>query len=149
MRWSGSTVPTNPQRDQNRDESQGDRLASALGRIGRGDVNSPKRRSLIVANFCPRAVSWRRHRTTKLMDPNSIVIVSLHSPREKIWGLLLEINPSGVTMRGVDLNSFDHFVSQINQLDAERIGCPTSSSPRPPANASRSTNPPGPYPPMP
>jgi len=58
------------------------------------------------------------------MNPNSIVIVSLHSPREKIWGLLLEINPSGVTMRGVDLNSFDHFVSQINQLDAERIGLP-------------------------
>ena len=27
------------------------------------------------------------------MDPNSIVIVSLHSPREKIWGILLEINP--------------------------------------------------------
>src|SRR5258705_6375938 len=59
------------------------------------------------------------------MNPNSIVIVSLHSPREKIWGLLLEINPSGVTLRGVDLNSFDHFVSQINQLDAERIGLPT------------------------
>ncbi len=59
------------------------------------------------------------------MDPNSIVIVSLHSPREKIWGILLEINPSGVTLRGVDLNSFDHFVSQINQLDAERIGLPT------------------------
>ncbi len=33
------------------------------------------------------------------MDPNSIVIVSLHSPREKIWGILLEINPSGVTLR--------------------------------------------------
>jgi hypothetical protein len=59
------------------------------------------------------------------MDPNSIVIVSLHSPREKIWGILLEINPSGVTMRGVDLNSFDHFVSQINQLDGERVGLPT------------------------
>lgn len=59
------------------------------------------------------------------MDSNSIVIVSLHSPREKIWGILLEINPSGVTMRGVDLNSFDHFVSQINQLDSERVGLPT------------------------
>jgi hypothetical protein len=59
------------------------------------------------------------------MEPNSIVIVSLHSPREKIWGILLDINPSGVTIRGIDLNSFDHFVSEINQLDAERMGLAT------------------------
>ena len=30
-----------------------------------------------------------------------------------------------MTIRGIDLNSFDHFVSQINQLDAERVGLPT------------------------
>jgi hypothetical protein len=79
----------------------------------------------LFPNFVSPAVFWSGHRTTTIMDPNSIVIVSLHSPREKIWGILLEINPSGVTMRGVDLNSFDHFVSQINQLDAERVGLPT------------------------
>jgi hypothetical protein len=59
------------------------------------------------------------------MNPNSIVIISLHTPKEKVWGILLEINPSGVTLRGIDLNSFDHFVSQINQLEAERVGLPT------------------------
>ena len=59
------------------------------------------------------------------MNPNSIVIISLHTPKEKIWGILLEINPSGVTVRGIDLNSFDHFVSEINQLSAERVGLPT------------------------
>ena len=59
------------------------------------------------------------------MNPNSVVIVSLHSPKEKIWGVLLDINPSGVTIRGIDLNSFDLFVSQIHQLDAERTGLPT------------------------
>lgn len=59
------------------------------------------------------------------MKPESIVIISLHSPKEKIWGILLDINPSGVTIRGIDLNSFDHFISQINQLDAERVGLPT------------------------
>jgi hypothetical protein len=58
------------------------------------------------------------------MNPNSIVIVSLHSPKEKVWGILRDINPSGVTIRGIDLNSFDHFVSEINQLHAERIGLP-------------------------
>jgi hypothetical protein len=59
------------------------------------------------------------------MDPNSIVVVSLHSPKEKVWGILRDINPSGVTVRGIDLNSFDHFVNQINQLEAERVGLPT------------------------
>ena len=59
------------------------------------------------------------------MDPNSIIIVSLHTPKEKLWGQLLSINPSGITMRGIDLNSFDHFISQINGPDSERTGLPT------------------------
>src|SRR5262249_16020247 len=59
------------------------------------------------------------------MEPHSIVVVSLHSPKEKTWGELLSINPSGITMRGIDLNSFDHFVRQINDPDGERIGLPT------------------------
>jgi len=59
------------------------------------------------------------------MEPHSIIVISLHSPKEKIWGELLSINPSGVTLRGIDLNSFDHFVNQINDPNGERIGLPT------------------------
>ena len=59
------------------------------------------------------------------MDPHSIVVVSLHTPKEKVWGELLAINPSGITLRGIDLNSFDHFVRQINQPEGERVGLPT------------------------
>ena len=59
------------------------------------------------------------------MDAHSIVVVSLHTPKEKIWGELLSITPAGVTMRGVDLNSFDHFVRQINEPESERVGLPT------------------------
>ena len=59
------------------------------------------------------------------MDPHSIVIVSLHTPKEKVWGELLAINPSGVTLRGIDLNSFDHFIRQMNEPDGERVGFPT------------------------
>ena len=59
------------------------------------------------------------------MDIRSIVILSLHSPKEKLWGELLAISPSGVTIRGIDLNSFDHFVRQINEPDGERTGLPT------------------------
>src|ERR1043165_3505425 len=37
----------------------------------------------------------------------------------------LSIHPAGITIRGVDLNSFDHFVNQINGPDQERTGLPT------------------------
>jgi hypothetical protein len=59
------------------------------------------------------------------MDLHSIVVVSLHTPKEKLWGELLSINPAGITMRGIDLNSFDHFVNQINGPDNERTGLAT------------------------
>jgi hypothetical protein len=47
------------------------------------------------------------------MEINSIVIVSLASPKEKIWGQLLQLDTKGVTVRGIDLNCFDDFVRQI------------------------------------
>ena len=59
------------------------------------------------------------------MDILSIVIVSLHSPKEKLWGQLLAIQPAGITLRAIDLSSFDHFVRQINEPDGERTGLPT------------------------
>ncbi|MFI5058379.1 MAG: hypothetical protein ACHQLQ_09340 [Candidatus Acidiferrales bacterium] len=59
------------------------------------------------------------------MDLHSIVVVSLHTPKEKVWGELLAIHPAGITMRGIDLNSFDHFIRQINEPEGERTGLPT------------------------
>jgi hypothetical protein len=59
------------------------------------------------------------------MDLHSIVIVSLHTPKEKIWGELLAISPSGITVRGIDLNSFDHLIREINEPSGERVGIPT------------------------
>ena len=59
------------------------------------------------------------------MDVHSIVILSLHSPKERIWGELLGISTAGVTIRGIDLNSFDDFVRQIVQPEGEEMGFPT------------------------
>ncbi len=41
------------------------------------------------------------------------VIVVLHSPREKCWGVLEEISAAGVFLRGVDLNAFDDWVRAV------------------------------------
>ena len=59
------------------------------------------------------------------MELNSIVIVSLHSPREKMWGELMDLNAAGITIRGIDLNSFDDFIRQILHPEGDRVGLPT------------------------
>jgi len=59
------------------------------------------------------------------MEPHSIVVVSLHSPKERIWGELIDISNAGVTVRGIDLSSFDDFVSQVLHPEGDRIGLPT------------------------
>jgi hypothetical protein len=44
----------------------------------------------------------------------AVVLVTLNTPREKFWGAVLDISPSGIAMRGIDLNSFDDFARLIN-----------------------------------
>jgi hypothetical protein len=56
---------------------------------------------------------------------NSIVIVSLHTPREKVWGELLDVSTAGITMRGIDLNSFDDFIRQVLHPEGDRVGLAT------------------------
>ena len=43
----------------------------------------------------------------------SPVIVYLHSPREKMWGVLRELNTAGVFIQGIDLNTFDDWVQMV------------------------------------
>ena len=41
------------------------------------------------------------------MNPGSLVILHLVQPTEKFWGLLLRLGAEGVTVRGINLGSFD------------------------------------------
>lgn len=43
----------------------------------------------------------------KGIEAGAAVVIVLHSPREKCWGVLDEINAAGVFLRGIDLNAFD------------------------------------------
>jgi len=45
--------------------------------------------------------------------PGAPVIIYLHGPREKIWGVLRELSTAGVFVRGIDLNTFDDWVQMI------------------------------------
>ncbi len=59
------------------------------------------------------------------MEVHSIIVVSLHNPKEKVWGELLAIHAAGITVRGIDLNSFDDFIRQVRDPEGERVGLPT------------------------
>ena len=54
------------------------------------------------------------------MKPNSIIILSLQTPRERFFGRLLDISTAGVTVRGIDLNAFDDWMNCIS--DREESG---------------------------
>jgi hypothetical protein len=56
------------------------------------------------------------------MEINSVVIVSLTAPKEKVWGLLLVLNAAGITVRGIQLDSFDDFIRQILDREEASVG---------------------------
>ncbi len=59
------------------------------------------------------------------MEINSIVILSLTAPKEKIWGQLAGLNSAGVTVRGIELESFDDFLRQIMVQEEATVGLAT------------------------
>ena len=59
------------------------------------------------------------------MEINSIVIVSLISPKEKIWGQILLLETKGVTVRGIELDAFDDFIRQVIQQEETAVGLNT------------------------
>jgi len=72
------------------------------------------------------AAQWPlRARKTGQMEPDTIIILSLNNPREKIWGRLLELNEAGVTIQGLDLNSFDDWMRQVLDAEPEAIALAT------------------------
>lgn len=59
------------------------------------------------------------------MELSSIVIVSLRDPKEKVWGQLVALTPAGVTVCGIDLNSFDDFLRQVRSPEEAQVGLAT------------------------
>ena len=56
------------------------------------------------------------------MDSGKLVLVTLYNPREKFWGLMLALEPAGVSIRGVDLQSLEDFTQLV------KSGEPASAS---------------------
>lgn len=56
-------------------------------------------------------------RSAAPFHPGAIIIVTLGSPREKFWGAILSLSPEGLSIRGVDVASFEDLVAQIKAGD--------------------------------
>src|SRR4029079_17510456 len=48
-----------------------------------------------------------------MIEPGSFVILHLQNPKEKFWGMLVELNVAGVTLYGLDLNSFEDWTRMV------------------------------------
>jgi len=59
------------------------------------------------------------------VEINNIVIVSLISPKEKMWGQLLLLETKGVTVRGIELEAFDDFIRQVIRQEETAVGLNT------------------------
>lgn len=47
------------------------------------------------------------------MEINNFVIVHLMNPKEQFWGLLQEIKTYGITIKGININSFEDWARQV------------------------------------
>lgn len=57
-------------------------------------------------------------------EPSALIIVNLVNPKEKFYGMLVALSPAGITMRAINLDSFEDWARQIardEELDLELI----------------------------
>jgi hypothetical protein len=52
----------------------------------------------------------------------AVVIATLANPREKFWGSILALSQEGISLRGVELSSFEDLVAQIKAGDGFTSG---------------------------
>ena len=53
------------------------------------------------------------------------VILYLQSPKEKLWGILLALQPAGILVRGIELGAFEDWLRQEARSDDTLIGLTT------------------------
>lgn len=51
------------------------------------------------------------------IEAGATVIVVLHSPREKCWGVLDEVSAAGVFLRGLELNAFNDWTHALAHME--------------------------------
>jgi hypothetical protein len=60
-----------------------------------------------------------------MIPAGSLVIVHLVNPTEKLWGVLQDLGVAGVTLRGLNVSSFDDWMGQAARREEQTLGLST------------------------
>ena len=60
-----------------------------------------------------------------MIRPGALVIVHLINPTEKFWGVLQSLEMTGVTLRGISVESFDDWMAQATRGMDQTLGLST------------------------
>lgn len=55
-------------------------------------------------------------------QPGTMVVVTLSNPREKLWGAILALSAEGLSMRGIELASFEDLVALVKDGEPFSLG---------------------------
>jgi hypothetical protein len=59
------------------------------------------------------------------IERGSLVIAYLANPKERVWGVLLQLDGPGIVIRGLDLNSVEDWIAQ-ERADGEKLITPST-----------------------
>lgn len=59
------------------------------------------------------------------IETGEIVIVHLVNPTEKLWGVLHGLDSTGVTLRGINVESFEDWIAQVSRDQPQALGLAT------------------------
>ncbi len=52
------------------------------------------------------------------LKPPTVVIAYLQNPRERFWGVVRSLDNTGIVLQGIDLGSFDSWLSDVTRGSA-------------------------------
>jgi len=60
-----------------------------------------------------------------MLNQDTVVIVHLVNPTEKFWGVLQDLDSSGLVLRGLSVTSFDDWMFQVARNEHQALGLST------------------------
>jgi len=54
-------------------------------------------------------------------EPSALIIINLVNPKEKFFGVLTAISPAGITVRAINLDSFEDWLRQLARGDEPNL----------------------------
>lgn len=54
--------------------------------------------------------------------PGALVLAFVHSPKERLWGVLQGYDAAGVWIEGIDLQSFEDWARQVGREEGSGLG---------------------------